>query len=282
MKTSFRGFSIDFSLKTHLMGILNVTPDSFSDGGRFLAPERAVEHALRMVDDGAGIIDVGGLSSRPGSEPVTVQEELRRTVPVLEAICKELDVPVSIDTYRAEVAEAALEAGAAMVNDISGLGDPAMAALVAQSGAALVLMHMKGTPADMQVEPRYDALVPEVMDYLRQSIRRAEDAGVPAERIMIDPGIGFGKTFDHNLEIINRLSEFTLLGYPVLVGPSRKAFLGAILNGAPSDERLFGTAASVAASVLAGASIVRVHDVAEMADVVRTADAIKRQRVSHP
>ena len=282
MKTSFRGFSLDFSHKTHLMGILNVTPDSFSDGGRYLAPKRAVQHALRMVGDGADIIDVGGLSSRPGSGPVTVQEELRRTVPVLQAICKELDVPVSIDTYRAEVAEAALGAGAAMVNDISGLGDPAMAALVAQSGAGVVLMHMKGTPSDMQLEPRYEALVPEVMDYLRQSIRRAEDAGVQGERMIIDPGIGFGKTFDHNLEIINRLSEFTLLGYPVLVGPSRKAFLGAILNSAPSDERLFGTAGAVAASVLAGASIVRVHDVAEMADVVRTADAIKRQRVSYP
>jgi dihydropteroate synthase len=282
MKLAWRGYTLEFSQKTHIMGILNVTPNSFSDGGMYFEKSRAVERARRMVGEGADIIDIGGLSTRPGSEPVSVDEEIRRTAPVIEAIAPEVDVPISIDTYRADVARAALGAGASMVNDISGLRfDPEMPVLVSEHNVPVVLMHIKGTPRDMQTDPAYEALVPEIMDYLRQSIRIAEDAGVPKDMIVIDPGIGFGKTFDHNLEIINRLNEFTLLEKPVLVGPSRKAFMGDILGGIPPVERAFGTAASVTASILNGASIVRVHDVAEMAMVVRVADAIKRERVTH-
>jgi len=260
------------------MGILNVTPDSFSGDGLTDVPS-AVRKALGAVRDGADIIDVGGLSTRPGSEPVSVEEEIRRTVPVIEAVSRETDTRISIDTYRAEVARRALDAGASIVNDISGLRfDPEMAATAARADAAVVVMHIKGTPRDMQANPVYEALVPEIMDYLREGIRIAEEAGV--RDIIVDPGIGFGKTFDHNLEIISNLREFTLLGKPVLVGPSRKAFIGKILGDAPPSERIEGTAAAVAACVLGGASIVRVHDVREMARVVRVADAIRRQRVS--
>lgn len=260
------------------MGILNVTPDSFSGDGVTDAPS-ALGKALDMVRDGADIIDVGGLSTRPGSQAVSVEEEIRRTMPVIESLSRETGVPISIDTYRAEVARRALVAGASIVNDISGLRfDPEMAAVAARAGAAVVVMHIKGTPRDMQTNPVYEALIPEIMDYLREGIRIAEEAGV--KDIIIDPGIGFGKTFDHNLEIIHRLGEFALLGKPVLIGPSRKAFIGKILGDAPPSERLEGTAAAVAACVLGGASIVRVHDVREMARVVRLADAIRRQGAS--
>jgi dihydropteroate synthase len=281
MKLAWRGYSLDFSRKTYIMGILNVTPDSFSDAGKYFEKSTAVERALRMVEEGSDILDIGGQSTRPGSEPVSIEEELRRTVPVIEAIASEVRVPISIDTYRAEVARAAVEAGASMVNDISGLRfDPNISSLVAGLGVPVVLMHIKGSPRDMQKNPTYEALVPEIMDYLRESIRIAEHAGVPSEMIIVDPGIGFGKTFDHNLEIINRLSEFASLERPVLVGPSRKAFIGEILGGAPPSERAFGTAAAVTASILNGANIVRVHDVAEMAMVARVADAIKRENIA--
>jgi dihydropteroate synthase len=280
MRLAWGGHSLDFSVKTHLMGILNVTPDSFSDGGLFHERSAANERALEMISEGADIIDIGGLSTRPGSEPVGIEEELRRTIPVIEGLAGRVDVPISIDTYRAEVARKALDAGAAMVNDISGLRfDPGMAALVAEYGVPVVIMHIKGTPEDMQVNPVYEALVPEILDYLREGIRIAEGAG--AGMVMVDPGIGFGKTFDNNLEIINRLHEFTLLGRPVLIGPSRKAFIGKILGDLPPQERVEGTAAAVAASVLNGANIVRVHDVREMARVVKVADAIKRETVAH-
>jgi dihydropteroate synthase len=260
------------------MGILNVTPDSFSDGGRFLDPGRAEAHALRMREEGADIIDVGGLSTRPGSEPVTVEEELRRIVPVIERIAPKLDIPVSVDTYRAEVASRALDAGAAIVNDISGLRfDPAMAGVAARADVPVVVMHIRGTPLDMQKNPVYEALIPEILDYLRESIQIAEEAGVT--RVMIDPGIGFGKTFDQNLAIIDGLGEFVKLGYPVLVGPSRKAFIGEILGGLPSDERIEGTAGAVAACAMRGANVVRVHDVQAMARVVRVVDAVLRERV---
>jgi dihydropteroate synthase len=280
MKLAWRGYTLNFSQKTHIMGILNVTPDSFSDGGKYFEKSRAVERARRMVEEGADIIDIGGLSTRPGSEPVPVDEEIRRTVPVIEAIAPGIDVPISIDTYRADVARAALGAGASMVNDISGLRfDPEMPAVVSENRVPVVLMHIKGTPRDMQTDPTYEALVPEIMDYLRESMRIAEEAGVAKDMIIVDPGIGFGKTFDHNLELINRLSEFTLLEKPVLVGPSRKAFIGEIMGGVQPSERAFGTAAAVTASILNGANIVRVHDVAEMAMVVRVADAIKCESV---
>lgn len=259
------------------MGVLNVTPDSFSDGGLFFDKERAVEHALKMVEDGADILDIGGESTRPGSDPVSLEEELRRTLPVIEAVAKAVKVPVSIDTCKAEVARHALDAGAAMVNDISGLRfDPAMPKLVAERSVPVVLMHIKGHPRDMQKNPEYEALIPEVMEYLRTSILLALKSGIPENMILIDPGIGFGKTVSHNLEIIRDLQEFTRLGKPLVMGVSRKAFIGRILDGAPASERLEGTAAAVAVSLLNGAHIVRVHDVKEMTRVAKVVDAIKR------
>ena len=256
------------------MGILNVTPDSFSDGGEFFDRDKAVRRAHEMVEQGADIIDIGGQSTRPGSVPVSLEEEIRRTVPVIEAIAGDIPVPVSIDTYQAGVARRAIKAGASIINDISGLRfDPEMARVAAGAGVPVVLMHIRGTPGDMQKDPVYEALIPEVLDYLRGSIRIAKGAGL--DKIIIDPGIGFGKTFDHNLELIASLGEFAKMGYPVLVGPSRKAFIGAILGGVPEDMRLEGTAAAVTACVLNGANIVRVHDVLEMAGVVAVADAIK-------
>ncbi len=278
MRFSWDRFSLDFTSKTHIMGILNVTPDSFSDGGEFFDMEAAVKRAHEMVDHGADIIDIGGQSTRPGSLPVGLEEEIRRTVPVIEAIAGDIPVPVSIDTYQAGVASKALEAGASMVNDISGLRfDPGMARVAAEADVPVVLMHIRGTPREMQKDPVYEALVPEGMEYLRTSAAIARDAGV--ERLIIDPGIGFGKTFEHNLELIASIGEFAKMGYPVLVGPSRKAFIGAILGGVSEDRRLEGTAAVVTACVLNGAHLVRVHDVAEMKKVVTVADAIRTGRV---
>lgn len=259
------------------MGILNVTPDSFTDGGDFFSKDSAVAHGLSMAEAGADIIDIGGESTRPGSDPVEFEEEIRRTIPVIEALARKVTVPISIDTYKAGVARRALEAGASMVNDISGLRfDPGMSRVVAGYNIPVVLMHIKGTPRNMQVNPEYEALIPEIIDYLRAGIRIALDAGVRESMIIIDPGIGFGKTFEHNLEILNNLREFTLLEKPLLVGPSRKAFIGKILGNAPTSERLEGTAASVAVSIINGANIVRVHEVKEMVKVARVADAIKR------
>jgi dihydropteroate synthase len=278
MKLSWNGYSFDFSRKTYIMGILNVTPDSFSDGGLYFDEAHAIKRAHEMVEEGADIIDVGGQSTRPGSEPVSVEEELRRTIPVIKALSKEIKVPISIDTYRAQVAKEALDAGASIVNDISGLRfDAEMPAVVSKYNVPVIIMHIKGTPRDMQINPTYEALIPEIMDYLREGIRLAEDAGI--DKIIIDPGIGFGKTFDHNLEIIKNLHEFTLLGKPVLIGPSRKAFIGKILGDVPPSERLEGTAAVIAVSILNGANIIRVHDVKEMAKVAKVADAIKREKV---
>jgi dihydropteroate synthase len=278
MRFTFNGFSLDFTRATTVMGILNVTPDSFSDGGLYFEKDKAIERARRMVSEGAHIIDVGGMSTRPGSNPAPLQEEIRRTVPVIEAIAPEVGVPISIDTCRSEVAGMALKAGASIVNDISGLRfDPDMASVAADAGAPVIVMHIKGTPRDMQQDPQYEALVPEILDYLRESLQIAESAGI--DQVIVDPGIGFGKTFDQNLEIINRLDEFVRLGRPLLVGASRKAFLGEILDGAPQTERLEGTAAVVAASILKGAHIVRVHDVREMARVARVTDAIRAESV---
>ena len=258
------------------MGILNVTPDSFSDGGTFFGKDTAVEQGLKMAEDGVDIIDIGGESTRPGSDPLPINEELRRTIPVIESLSKKLSVPISIDTYKAEVARRALDAGASLVNDITGLRfDPAMPEVIAAYGVPLVIMHIRGTPKDMQEHPVYEALIMEIVEYLRQGIRLAVQSGVSEDLIIIDPGIGFGKTYDHNLQILRDLSEFVSLQKPILVGPSRKAFLGKILDNAPPSERLEGTAAAVAVSILNGASIVRVHDVREMARVARVVDAIK-------
>ncbi len=277
MKISWSNFCLDFSRKTYVMGILNVTPDSFSDGGLFFDKGRAIAHAERLVAEGADIVDVGGESTRPGSAPLAVEEELRRTIPVIEAIAKRVSVPVSIDTYKVEVAARAVDAGASMVNDISGLRfDPLMVNFLSSSGVPVVIMHMKGTPRDMQKNPVYEALIPDIVAFFRERIAAAVEGGIPEELIIIDPGIGFGKTFDHNLQIIRNLGEFRVLGRPLAIGVSRKAFLGKLVGDAPVSERVEGTAAAVAASILNGANIVRVHDVKEMSRVARVADAIKR------
>ncbi len=276
MILSWNGFNLDFTCRTHIMGVVNVTPDSFSDGGFFFDKESAVRHADYLVANGADILDIGGESTRPGSEALPLEEELRRTIPVIQAVAKSVHIPVSIDTCKAEVARRALDAGASIVNDISGLRfDPEMPQVVAAYGVPVIVMHIKGTPKNMQTHPVYEALIPEIMDYLRCSIRLAADSGIPEDRVIIDPGIGFGKTADHNLEIIKNLKEFTLLGRPVAIGVSRKSFIGKLLGGAPPSERMEGTAAAVAISILNGAHIVRVHDVKEMAKVARVADAIK-------
>jgi dihydropteroate synthase len=277
MKLVWRNFSLDFSKKTYVMGILNVTPDSFFDGGLYFNKSIAIKRALQMVEDGADIIDIGGESTRPGSEPVSIEEDLKRTIPVIEALVKKIDIPISIDTYKSEVAKKALDAGASMVNDISGLRfDPLMANIVSQYEVPVVIMHIKGTPKDMQQNPVYEVLIPEILDYLMLCIKLALESGTSEDKIIIDPGIGFGKTFEHNLEIIYNLREFTSLGKPILIGLSRKAFIGKILGDVPPEERLEGTAAAVAISVINGANIVRVHDVREMVRVVKVADAIKK------
>jgi dihydropteroate synthase len=258
------------------MGILNVTRDSFSDGGLYFDKSSAIKRAVQMVEEGADIIDIGGESTRPGSEPVSIEEELRRTIPVIEALVGEINVPISIDTYKSEVAKRALDAGASMINDISGLRfDPEMSKVVSAYKVPVVIMHIKGTPKDMQQNPVYKALIPEIMDYLICGINLAIESGVSENKIIIDPGIGFGKTFEHNLEIIHNLKNFTLLEKPILIGPSRKAFIGKILGDVTTEERLEGTAAAVAISIINGANIVRVHDVKEMVKVARVADAIK-------
>jgi dihydropteroate synthase len=267
---------LDLAARPHIMGILNVTPDSFSDGGRHLRLDDALAHARAMHAAGADIIDVGGESTRPGAQPVSAQEEIARTAPVIEAICRELDLPVSIDTTKSEVARAAIAAGACMINDISGLErDPALAALAAQHGCALVLMHMRGTPQTMQSMTDYNDLLGEVTAFLAERAARAEAAGVPRARIVLDPGLGFSKTGAHNLALLRHTDRLVALGYPVLVGPSRKRFIGQLVGDKPPQERVFGTAAAVAAAILGGAHILRVHDVADMVDVARVAHAIR-------
>lgn len=258
-----------------VMGIVNVTPDSFSDGGRYLEPAAAVEHALRLARQGADIIDIGGMSTRPGAEEVPVAEELRRVLPVVEGVLEQAEVVVSVDTYRSEVAREVLARGVHMINDITALGDPEMAPLVAETGAAVVLMHMQGTPRTMQQSPHYDDVVAEISAFLAERAERARAAGIPAEAVVVDPGIGFGKTVQHNLEILRRLGEFRRLGYPLLVGTSRKSFIGAVL-GLPVEERLVGSLASVVVARLAGASLFRVHDVAETRQALALTEAIGR------
>lgn len=276
MRLIVRDHILDLSQRTYIMGILNVTPDSFSDGGLYLSKDDAIRRALGMVDEGADIIDVGGESTRPGSEMVSVDEEIRRVIPVIEAIRDKVNVPISIDTYKSKVAELAIQAGASIVNDISGLRfDKRMADVVARYGVGVVIMHIKGTPKDMQKNPVYKALIPEIMDYIREGIMIALKAGVAEDRIIIDPGIGFGKTVEHNLEILKRLDEFKGFEKPILIGPSRKSFIGNILGGLPVTERLEGTASAVAVGIFNGANIIRVHDVKEMVRVARIADAIK-------
>lgn len=269
---------LHLSERTHIMGILNVTPDSFFDGGRHFSQERAVERGLQMVDEGADIVDVGGESTRPGADPVSVSEEMERVVPVIRGIRSKTTVPISIDTRKSEVVKAAVEAGANLVNDVSGLRfDPRMASVVANAGVPVVVMHMRGSPKDMQKNPVYDNLMGEIYDFLDQRIQTALEAGIPREKIVVDPGIGFGKKYEDNFVILRRLEAFQGLGCPLLVGVSRKSFIGWALNQR-EEERLLGTAAAVAASVLRGAHIVRVHDVKEMVQVVRICDYVNRKR----
>ena len=266
--------SLDFSFGCLVMGILNVTPDSFSDGGRFMDKDRAVEQGLRMAAEGAAILDVGAESTRPGSRPVPVDEQIRRAVPVIEALAGRATVPISIDTHDVDVAKAALDAGASMVNDIMALADDRMAALVAERQVSIVLMHMQGTPATMQADPSYDDVVGEVLTFLLERAAKAQAAGISRERIFIDPGIGFGKTLEHNLALLRYLDRLVATGYRVLVGPSRKRFIGQITGRENPQDRVFGTAAVVALCVKAGVSIVRVHDVAAMVDVIKMAGSI--------
>ncbi len=271
-----RRFTLDLMARTHIMGVLNVTPDSFSDGGLYLDAGRAVEYAHRMVEDGADLIDVGGESTRPGSKPVSVEEELRRILSPVRRLVGKLPVPVSVDTYKADVAAAVLAEGVDLINDISGLSfDPRMASVVAEAGAGLVLTHIRGTPRTMQEDPRYGDLIAEVREYLRERIQLAEEHGVHPAAIAVDPGIGFGKGVEHNLILLNRLPELQGLGRPVLVGPSRKSFIGSVLD-CPVEERLEGTAAAVAVAIWQGAHIVRVHDVQAMVQVARMTDAIRK------
>lgn len=276
MKLKFHNFELNFLKKTYIMGIINVTPDSFFDGGRYFNLQKAVDHAFRLIDEGADILDIGGESTRPGAEPVSIDEELRRVIPVIEAISKRISIPISIDTYKAPVAEEAIKAGATIINDISGLRfDSEMSAIASKYKVPVIVMHIKGTPKDMQKNPYYEALIPEIIEYLRNSVVIAKQAGVDENMIIIDPGIGFGKLPEHNLEIIKNLREFSNLGKPLLIGVSRKSFIGKVLNESLPEKRLEGTASAVAISVINGANIVRVHDVGFMAKVVKMADAIK-------
>ncbi|HEX5607623.1 MAG TPA: dihydropteroate synthase [Candidatus Binatia bacterium] len=266
---------LEFSRRTLIMGIINVTPDSFSDGGQRYDAVKAVADGVAMVKSGADILDIGGESSRPGATPVSEDEELARVLPVVRGLRKKTEAPISIDTYQSNVARAALDAGADIVNDISALRfDPAMAPMVAAEKVPVVLMHMQGTPRTMQREPKYADVVREVRDFLAAQLYTAMDAGIAQDRIVIDPGIGFGKTLQHNLQLLRGLPMIAALGQPVLVGASRKAFIGRILNAEPLD-RIEGSLATAVASVLAGANIVRAHDVAETAKAVKIADAIR-------
>ena len=270
--------SLSYGERTLVMGVLNITPDSFSDGGRFYAFDRAIEQAERMISEGADIIDVGGESTRPGSEFVSKADEMRRVIPVIERLRSSSSIPISIDTTKSSVTRAALEAGAEIVNDISGLRfDPAIADEVANTKAGLILMHSRGTPKDMQQLRPVADIIGEVVTSLRQSVTITEEHGVPRESIAIDPGIGFGKTAEQNVELIAKLDhlaeEFPDL--PLMIGTSRKSFIGKLLDNAPADERLYGTLASVVAAVFNGAHIVRVHDVKAAVEAVRVVDALR-------
>lgn len=275
--------TLTFGERTLLMGVLNVTPDSFFDGGRFLGADAAARRVEGMVEEGADLIDVGGESTRPagaygaGAAPVTEEEETRRVIPVIERIAKDCPVPISVDTTKAGVARRALDAGAGLVNDISALRlDPGMAPLIADRGAPVVLMHMKGTPRTMQKNPNYEDVVEEVRAFLRERIAFAVESGIPPDRLLIDPGLGFGKRLRDNFEIIARLREFRVLNVPLLIGPSRKAFVGVTTPPIPVEDRLEGTLAALALCVANGADVVRVHDVRAGARACRLADAVAR------
>jgi dihydropteroate synthase len=264
-----------------VMGVLNVTPDSFSDGGRYAAPEAALAQARRMVDEGAAIIDVGGESTRPGAVMPSVQHELDRVIPVVERIARELDVMISVDTSRPAVVTAACAAGAHLVNDIRGFRDPATLLAAAAAGAAVCVMHMQGEPDSMQRAPTYHDVVAEVGDYLLQRIAECRAAGIPEDAILVDPGFGFGKTQDHNLALFRALNHFTTLGAPLLVGVSRKSMVGHLTGGRPVEQRLAGSLALAALAASQGAAVLRAHDVAETVDAVRVGAAVGRRLGEH-
>ncbi|MGR3177875.1 MAG: dihydropteroate synthase [Candidatus Anammoxibacter sp.] len=265
---------LQFGRKTRIVGVINLTPDSFSKDGFCYDTEKALQHADDLVREGADIIDVGGESTRPEASPVSEEEELRRVIPLIKELSKSIDVPISIDTYKSRVAEKALDAGAQIINDISGLrADKDMVNVVVASKAPIILMHMQGTPLDMQNMPTYNDVVSEIILFFQELINKAISHGVDEHNIIIDPGIGFGKTVRHNLEILNRLEEFKELGCPIMVGPSRKAFIGKVLNK-PEEERLLGTLATVAIAIAHGSNIIRVHDVNETVEIAKMCDAI--------
>ncbi|MBN1526371.1 MAG: dihydropteroate synthase [Candidatus Omnitrophica bacterium] len=271
-------YRLDLGARTYIMGVLNVTPDSFSDGGTFFDKDAAVKGALEMAKDGADIIDIGGESTRPGARAVGAGEEIDRVLPVIAELSKKLGVPISVDTRKARVAEEALKAGAAIVNDVSALGyDPAMGAVVAKYGAGLILMHMKGEPETMQRNPSYGDLMGEIIESLRLSIEKVRRAGVADESIIVDPGIGFGKTVEHNLEILRRLDKLGELGRPVCVGTSRKSFIGKVLSLDDPSARLAGTLATCTVAIMKGARLLRVHDVREVIQVARMTENILRR-----
>jgi dihydropteroate synthase len=263
-----------------VMGILNVTPDSFSDGGLYLDPGKAVAHAEAMVEQGVDLLDIGAESSRPGSHPVEQDEEIRRLIPVVREVCRRTKVPVSVDTTKSQVARLALDAGARMINDISALRfDSRMGSLAAETGAGLILMHMQGIPHTMQRHPSYGNVVEEVREFFIERLRASQECGIRADQILLDPGIGFGKNLEHNLTLLAHLKDLTVLGRPLVVGVSRKAFIEQVL-GHPVWERLMGSAAAVAVAVLQGARVVRVHEVGQMRDVVKMVEAIASHRQS--
>lgn len=276
--TSFRcrDYLLDVQQKTWIVGVLNVTPDSFSDGGRFLDPGAATDQAMRMVEEGADILELGGESTRPGAVAVPVDEELDRILPVLRELRPRLAIPVAVDTYKPEVARVALEEGADIINDIYGVrGEGHLASVVAEKRAGLVIMHMKGTPQDMQIAPQYDDVVGEVSTFLADRVAFAEQKGVDPQSIIVDPGLGFGKRSQDNLALLGHLTAFHCLGKPIMVGPSRKSLVGDVLK-LPVGQRQHGTAACVAAAVLQGAAFVRVHEVGPCAQLVRMLDAIRK------
>ena len=271
-----RDREIEIGPRALIMGIVNVTPDSFSDGGRFDSTAKAIEHGLRLVEDGADILDIGGESSRPGAEAVPIDEELRRVIPVIVALAKQIAIPISIDTAKAEVARQALRAGACIVNDITALGDPEMPEVVRAAGAGIVLMHMRGTPQTMHLNPAYVDVVAEIGAFFEERIRLAVERGISLEAIALDPGIGFGKTLEHTLEQLRRLEEYQRFGRPVCLGVSRKGFIGQILNR-PRDRRTAGSVAIACHAIGRGAAqIVRVHDVAEHRDAAAMLQLLHR------
>ncbi|KJR42861.1 dihydropteroate synthase [Candidatus Magnetoovum chiemensis] len=277
MKLVFKNFDFDLSKKPLVMGILNITPDSFSDGGLYLNLDNALAHTDKMIKDGANMIDIGGESTRPGADPLNPDEESRRIVPVIEAITKRFpSVPISVDTYKSIVAQRTIEAGAAIINDVYGLRyNEDMAEIIAKHNIPVVIMHMKGTPANMQLDTHYDNLIEDILNFFKERIAFAVKSGIKKEMIIIDPGIGFGKTIDHNLEILDNLPKFKELNCPILMGTSRKFFIGTILGDVPITERLIGSAATAVISVYNGASIIRAHDVKETLDAVKIAYAVK-------